>query len=215
MIMFKKTKGFTLIELLIVVTILAILILGAIAAILNSRKSATDASVKSELDRLKIAFEDYYGDHNCYPPTEWFDSVDDCGSNSLAPYLSKVPCNPRTELPYALETDATGCVWYKLYGYLSSPDSNQIEPVTIQSSTYNYTIGSANSPASTPASSSAPASSYNPQPNHYYYYCSGINNCTSNPDPINQLCAPYFLDDANCGGTANDKCHSVGTCHPI
>ena len=94
-----KKSAFTLIEVLVVVAILALLTLAAIVSFGGSRDKADDSRVKSDLDRLKIAFEDYYSDHNCYPPLEWFDSTADCGSDHLQPYLNVMPCNRKTGSP--------------------------------------------------------------------------------------------------------------------
>lgn len=195
-------KGFTLIEVLIVVSILAILVISTYFAIGRQRIKAEDARSKNDLERLKIAFEDYYNDKNCYPPPEWFDDASDCGSSNLNPYLSTIVCNKKTGLPYPVQTDDTGCKWYKVYGLLQNPsDPNLLSsPTTIGSYIYNYGVSSSGvSLGTTNGNSPLP-------PGHNYYYCSAANNCTDLPS--NLICSPYYTDDPDCGG-----CPTVSSCH--
>ena len=92
----KQQKGLTLIEILIVVALL-MLILMAIFKVFNVDISRTkDAQRKSDLRDIKWAFEDYYNDHQTYPPESF---LADCGGDSLMPYLKKVPCDPVTGEP--------------------------------------------------------------------------------------------------------------------
>lgn len=198
-----KRRGFTLIELLVVVSILAILVIIALGSIRGNRQKADDARVKGDLNRLKIAFEDYYGDNNCYPPSTYFDEAADCGSEQLRPYLGSIPCNPKTDLPYAYTTDASGCSWYKLYGNLSSQDIDLLTtPVTIGATSYNYGVSSSNTSVD---STNSPL-----PPGHNYYYCSAVNNCTSY-NPNTHSCSPSYTDSPECDGGVN-KCTVVGNC---
>ncbi|TXH02007.1 MAG: type II secretion system protein [Candidatus Moraniibacteriota bacterium] len=197
-------KGFSLIELLVVVAILAILVTIALSMVTSNRDKATDAKTKSDLNRLKIAFEDYYGDHNCYPPAEWFDDASDCGSDVLKPYLNSLACNRKTDLPYAYVTDSTGCSWFKLYGTLLVDSDNDAltNSTVVDSIPYNYGVSSSNT-SLVDAPSPLPA-------NHYYYYCSAVGNCTSF-NASTHICNPYYVDNPNCdGGTS--PCQSVGSC---
>lgn len=204
----QKKLGFTLIELLIVVSILAILVVIALSMVQGNRDKAEDAKIKSELNRLKIAFEDYYGDHNCYPPAEYFDEASDCGTSQLSPYLNAITCNPKTRQPYAYVTDDTGCVWYKLYGFVSNEQDALISPpLSIDTHSYNYGVSSSNtSVASTTNPNALPLG-------HNYYYCSSINNCTSFNHETT-VCTPYYTDNPNCDGGAN-KCQTIGSCQPL
>ena len=214
--MFKR--AFTLIEILIVTAIIGILSVALVYSFIHQRDKATNARIKSDLSRLKTAFEDYYNDHNCYPPASFFDDASDCGSNALAPYLSSIPCSPRSNTPYELETDATGCGWYKLYGELIDP-ANDPQAVAQYSASANpelgnYGVSSSNTTVSvnfaTPTPASSPTASTSPSDN--YYYCLGDSShggCTSF-DFTTTFCTPYWINDPNCGG----PCITAGSCTP-
>jgi len=64
----KRKSAFTLIELLVVVAFLSLMILVAIFAFKGQLFKGYDARRKSDLNRIKIALEEYEKDHNCYPP---------------------------------------------------------------------------------------------------------------------------------------------------
>ncbi|MBP9670537.1 prepilin-type N-terminal cleavage/methylation domain-containing protein [Candidatus Woesebacteria bacterium] len=223
----KKLKlGFTLIEILVVVTILALLAILTIISLQDQRLRAEDVRAKTDLNRLKIAFENYYNDNSCYPPPGWFDDSSDCGSNQLAPYLPQIPCDQSTGKPYVLETDPTSCEWYKLYATFNLPDRDE-QALALRgeggSNKGNYGVSSSNvevtidttpvvpspSVASSPTPQPTPALSPLP-PNHNYYWCSQIGNCTSF-DHTFEVCTPYYTDQPGCDGGTN-HCSVVGSC---
>lgn len=107
----KLQSGLTLIELLIALAIIAVLILLMFLGQGLQLSRGEDARRKSDLAKLKVAFEDYYNDHNCYPSPELLQT---CNSSDLQPYVAKVPCDPRTKLPYPYYWDAS-CTWYASY----------------------------------------------------------------------------------------------------
>lgn len=139
-------RGFTLIEILIVTAIVSLLVLALTQSMSRQKEKANDARVKGDLERLKVAMEDYYGDYNCYPPATAFDSQADCGSAVLSPYLTSLPCNKSTGLPYHLVYSPAQCQGYILYGKLQNSSDPQVlqTPVTLGGVTYNYAVGSSN-----------------------------------------------------------------------
>lgn len=201
--------GFTLIEVLIVVAILGLLALALFMSMSGQRSKADDARAKSDLERLKIAFEDYYNDNNCYPPPEWFDNADDCGGNSLSPYLNVMPCDRNTGLPYHLVYPTDQCSSFAIYATLKSAatDPEALNaPLTEDDTTYSYAVSSSNLDVN-------PGSGTGFVPGHNYYFCSAVNNCTSY-NPETHICSPSYTDDANCGGDNNNKCPTSGSCIP-
>ncbi|MBP9670538.1 type II secretion system protein [Candidatus Woesebacteria bacterium] len=233
----KIRSGFTLIEILIVVTILSVVSITAFTTLGKQRTKAEDLSMKTDLTRLKTAFEEYYNDHNCYPPEEWFADASNITGDELRPYLSQIPLNKKTDQPYVLEKDQTGCNWFKIYTTLNNPDDPQavllrtLDPLT-GSTLGNFGVSSSNTvvsifydpdntttptptPTSTPTPSPTPTSTPTPTPsmdpaNHYY--CSNIGNC-SYFDNTRFNCTPSYVG-TNCNGGIN-ICSTAGSCTPL
>lgn len=152
--MFNLKKGFTLVELLIVVSIIAILVLIAIALYRSQAAKARDARRKADMARIKVAVEEYEKDHNCYPPYV------NCGIDSnqpIYPYLHDVPCDPQTNNAYHYEIPGISCnSWYRLYTKLDySQDPNALP---FCGGSYDYYFGSPNAPACIPSGSSSSSS---------------------------------------------------------
>ena len=103
----KKNRGFTLIEILIAFAVLTLLALMGFMAWQNQIAKARDARRKDDIKRLNIAFEDYYGDKECYPLAN---ILVDCGGGQLKPWLDQpMPCDPLTDNPYCYVSDGTDC----------------------------------------------------------------------------------------------------------
>ncbi|MDQ3008458.1 MAG: prepilin-type N-terminal cleavage/methylation domain-containing protein, partial [bacterium] len=164
-------SGFTMIELLIVIAILGALLLFMALALARYQGKARDSERKADLDRIKIAFEDYYNDNSCYPPPE---VLNDCGGASLQPHLNTVPCDPLSKDPYVyIPLDGNECKGYRILGNLEDDQDSAIANLGCDASCgcgfgneYNYGIASgtplletgcsavATTPTPTPAASS-------------------------------------------------------------
>lgn len=99
----QKRGGWTLMELLIVIAI--IMLLALLFLLVNWKKSlyrANDTRRKTDLANIRRSFEEYYNDHECYPPV---DVLTVCGGPALSPYLAKIPCDPSTKEPYLYKPD--------------------------------------------------------------------------------------------------------------
>jgi general secretion pathway protein G len=83
-------RGFTLIELMIVITIIFILIGMAAARYDRSVQRAKEATLKSDLQVMRQAIDNYTLDKESAPQ-----SLDDL-ANPQAPYLREVPIDPMT-----------------------------------------------------------------------------------------------------------------------
>lgn len=86
-----------MIEILIIVAIMALISVVLMGAFTRQMSRARDAQRKDHLEEMRVAFEDYYNDNQCYPPPE---SLAACGSDALSPYLKTIPCDPQDEQPY-------------------------------------------------------------------------------------------------------------------
>jgi len=153
--MHKSNNGVSLVEVLIVITILLLLI-GIYFSFRGQLEKGRDAKRKEDLERIRVAFEDYFNDNGCYPDVS---ILENCGSDALKPYLSEVPCDPVTEQPYkavAGRFTESGCYqWYKVYAFLENTSDAAIgrlglsgdhsiegEPVNYGVSSPNVAVGS-------------------------------------------------------------------------
>jgi len=130
----NKTKGFSLTELLVVVAIIAIMVAiftGAINPIAQINK-ANDSRRKKDLNRIKIAFEDYYNDNSCYPTQDFIEQLtnaSNCGDDEMfSPWLTDWPCDPVSKEPYMIvvEDDDDCPDWFKIYANLENRNDNDI-----------------------------------------------------------------------------------------
>jgi len=222
----KKNSGLTLIELLIVIAILAILLLIGLMTWRNQFNKAKDASRKDDLQRITIAFEEYFNDNECYPPT---DILDNCEGDELSPYLESIPCDPLSHTPYCYIPDITipTCPrYYRVFSSLDYTDDPIIAKLkchgdeycgyetackadAIQSG-YNYGVSSLNVPVLNPLVSPPPASappspvsSPSPSPLPGNLACSHVvepkeSVCNSYADPEAAGCPITFSDTDLC-----------------
>src|ERR1700756_2614325 len=86
----QRSAGFTLIELMIVITIIFILIGIAAARYDRSVQRAREATLKTDLQVLRQAIDNYTLDKEAAPQ-----SLEDL-ANPQAPYLREVPIDPMT-----------------------------------------------------------------------------------------------------------------------
>jgi prepilin-type N-terminal cleavage/methylation domain-containing protein len=147
----KNNNAVSLIEVLLVMAILLLIIAGVYFALRTQVGKGQDAKRKDDLERMRVAFEDYYNDYGCYPlPTQ----IDDCGSDELSPYLTRIPCDPVTREPYKMIVNQYGAdacpSWYKIYTQMENTDDITVEKLGCQNGceidggTYHYGISSPN-----------------------------------------------------------------------
>lgn len=149
----RFSKGFTLVEVMIVIIIIGVLAALVFTLYRGQISKANDAKRKSDLDRIKVAAEEYEKDHNCYPPPQLLS----CNPGSgLQPYLDKIPCDPVTKASYFYEYENSVCPsWYRLYAkldYTADPQAMAWCGGPTNNS-FNYYVSSPNAPACVSASS--------------------------------------------------------------
>jgi prepilin-type N-terminal cleavage/methylation domain-containing protein len=139
-----RIGGFTLVELLVVVSLILILAMFLFMAYQGQIDKARDARRKSDLDKLKIALENYASDYSCYPDEA--DVV--CNSVALAPYIDKVPCDPSNETD-SYKYVRPSCSGFVVFALLNK----ESDPVIAEKSclfgcgpsySYNYYVASQN-----------------------------------------------------------------------
>ena len=64
----KARGGFTLVELLVVIIIIAILAAIAVPAVMRATATAQNARIKTEIDMLHMAIQQYKNEYGSYPP---------------------------------------------------------------------------------------------------------------------------------------------------
>lgn len=147
----RQSHGFSMIEFLAAAAIVVFLALLAFQAYPEQIAKARDGQRKDHLARLKVAFEDYYNDHNCYLTQAEYEAID-CG-DKFTPYLSFMFCDPLTNEKYRYADDGNACPqWFKAFtnledssdediaelgcSYLCGPSTSELE--------YNYGVSSEN-----------------------------------------------------------------------
>lgn len=172
-------------ELLLVIALIAttstILIFGQRLQILRG----FDAVKKSDLNRIKVASENYFSDKGCYPPQTFFDN---CNGADLQPYLNKIPCDPETKQPYQIQLDGSTC---SQKFYLSAIASNTKDPGIICNDKFYVTSANV-----TRHELLAIICTNSSSCNNGYYACI-TGNCTFISNVDKPDCAPLFCE-SNC-----------------
>lgn len=212
--------GFTLIEIMIVVAIVVILAILAMFMLTNNLAKSRDGKRKADIDRIKIAFEEYYDDQNSFPPDT---ILSNCGGDEFKPYLPNIPCDPKTKKPYCYVYDETdGGQNYRILSSLEYQDDPIIEQLNCHSegvycgfedectplgySRFNYGVSSTNIVVASEnigevVPSPTPSPSPSPTPpmagNHHACSRAGVCNYYDNPTGAPNYC-PLTFAASNC-----------------
>ncbi len=122
----RLQSGLSMIEILIVTAVIGVLIIAGLMMLPQQINKGRDGRRKSDLQKIKIAFENYFSDNDCYPPP---DILDNCGGTELSPYLATIPCDPQTKTKYLYAPEEVACPHY--YRVFSNLEIN-VDPVIAQ-----------------------------------------------------------------------------------
>ena len=222
----KHTRsGFTLMELMLVVVIIALLAVFGILSYQGQIVRANDSKRKTDLEKIKLLFEYYYNDHNCYPQmATWnaYNCVDGSGGDFFAPYLNgqPIPCDPVTQERYLYITipedqpvSVSACSGYKLFAALgntrdpdiiySGCDPDPFKGCGYEPYKYNYGISVGGTVRNLAFDFGAPPPTPTPE------FPIGNNFCLGDPNPEHVcntkegLIAPAY-DNLPCGDVLRD-----------
>jgi len=146
MIKNKKLAGMTLVELLVIVGIIMFLLFLILMYFRSQIFKGNDGRRKGDLHKIQVAVEEYEKDHDCYPPPELV--VCDPGIG-LKPYISKIPCDPASNVsyPYEIPEDQIICPsWYRMYALLENENDSDVVAGIGPAGEYNYYVSSPNAP---------------------------------------------------------------------
>lgn len=206
-------QGFTLTELLLAIAIVAILLILLLLGLRLQIARGYDARKKTDLDKIRRAFEEYYNDNDCYPSS---DILQNCGGPELRPYLAEILCDPVSKEPYLyVPLAGNQCGGYAACTALGDLGDIDIEKLGCNPSTgcgwgagYNYCIAEG---VSIPAPGFDPGITPTATPTgggSGTYACSpsGGGTCNLYADPGGSGCpVTYGTSNCNnqCGNSAN------------
>jgi general secretion pathway protein G len=206
----KNIKAFTLVELLISLSVVALLAIVALLYLRGQTFKGNDARRKADIERIRVAVEEYEKDHDCYP------QYVSCGvdpAQPIYPYLNNVPCDPVTNASYMYDFPDTACPgWYRFYSELEFTQDPVATPGIGPNSAYNYVSGSANAPNPVPYDDSTYTEAPGGGSGEFYGCRAGV--CVPidwNPTRPGPECDPSFQNN-NCYGQcgpANLECIAV------
>ena len=203
----KIKKGLTLIELLIAVSIIALMAVAGFFLAKSQYLKGRDARRKADIHKIQEALEEYEKDHDCYPAVDLVVCQPGMG---LIPYVSKIPCDPATNLSYYYENNNNVCAkWYRIFIFLDNLHDRNIIQSIGPNGGYNFYLASPNAPV--PVSiSPTPFPSPTPTgllvPDEYYGCVNGV--CVSipwNPARPGPWCDPNYQNPScygQCGPQA-------------
>lgn len=201
-------KGISLVEVVVVVAILLVLIAAAIGGIdpIGIFNKARDAQRKKDLNRIRIAFEDYYNDKDCYPVQELVTQLNlktSCGTDVFSPWLKSWPCDPDGQPYYIYVGYDDDCPkWFKILTSLENKNDPEIPAdwalngnLWIGTSDVNYGISSSNISIFDIMGTKDP-------------YCLNLGNCYYYPEVNKCNKTTSGCSGANCYiGECSERCH--------
>jgi prepilin-type N-terminal cleavage/methylation domain-containing protein len=115
----NNKSGFSFIELLVTVTIVAVLMVGAVVSYRTSTAKARDSKRIGDMEQIRTALDMYRADYGIYP------AVASGEPSGLTPdYISAYPEGPQGDT--YLYSQPIADYTYQIYGHLDNPPTGQI-----------------------------------------------------------------------------------------
>ena len=126
----RARGGFTLVELLVVIIIIAILAAIAVPAVMRATATAQNARIKTEIDMLHMAIQQYKNEYGSYPPAVDVDTAGNRGR--VNKHLQRL--FPRITADFLLNSAAAGNVLPNnaLVGWLTGYTDEPTNPMGIK-----------------------------------------------------------------------------------
>lgn len=143
----NSNQGMSLAEVMIIILIAVTFLVAGYIAFIGQIGKRRDAKRRDDLERIRVAFEDYFNDTGCYPSSI---VLENCGEDSFQPYLERIPCDPETNEPYLIYVQQTACPsWYLVLSTMEhlSSLSNRCQDgcgFENEEKAYYYYVGSGN-----------------------------------------------------------------------
>jgi len=190
----KNRRGVLLAEVLVTAFLVMAITFFSFLAILKQLARARDARRKADLDRLKIAMEEYYFTFLRYPR-----ELPDCGQPLLvnnSKILAAIPCDPKTGQPYYYESKRGNGQYFRIYALLEDGRDNSIDFARCRGGCggdcqYNYGVSSANVALISCSYVCAPGGGK-------------TGSCELYNDPEISLCPKLYYRDATCQGECSN-----------
>ncbi len=121
----KSNRGFTLLELLVVVALIGILLALAAVSFSQAQKKSRNAKRQSDIQKISLSLEDYFGDHHKYPTQlSCLTGTDNtCEVPNDKVYVDPVPVDPQTNAAYSYCPNLSAC--------LASPPTSSYQGYTL------------------------------------------------------------------------------------
>ncbi len=215
----RQQLGLSLIEALIIVVIVGLLGAALLSIInpLELRDQAINSQIKSDLDRIEIALEDYYSDKGCYPtPYPSPEPGLPCGGETdedFRVYLGTIPCSPQTNQAYSYVPPDDNCPgYYRLYAQVPWQDDPAVAEAGCSEGcgrdcAYDYGVSSSNKTLIQCCSgcNAEEESCYHCQEDEKDGTCqcntAGGDECIPGGDPLPEDC----FADSTCGGYVGEE----------
>ncbi|MEI8067760.1 MAG: type II secretion system protein [Candidatus Shapirobacteria bacterium] len=130
----KNKTGFTLIEIMIVFTIVAVLIVITVMTLnpIALQGRGNDARIKSDLNKIKIAFEEYNNDNNSYPMDIGASNTKDNCGKTIIKQLNSWPCKPGGGIYTINIGTSNNSQWFKVITVLSTGETYGVSSSNIK-----------------------------------------------------------------------------------